>query len=189
MSKKNNKKKQNLNSEEILEDIVVEEDTSMNSRVSKLKKKIKDLEENKKDYLDGWQRAKADMINLKKEHEKQKKVFTDLGKESLLLDIIPILDNFEAAFSDKTWSEMPENWKVGIEYIQQQFLQVLDVNGVNIFGQKGDNFNVAIHHCMENENVDNTSEDGKITSVIQKGYMLKDRVVREAKVKVGQYKK
>jgi molecular chaperone GrpE (heat shock protein) len=66
-----------------------------------LKEKIKVLEGERNEYLDGWQRARAEMVNLKKSHLEEKKLFTSLGKESFLEDVIPILDNFDAAFSNK----------------------------------------------------------------------------------------
>ncbi len=89
------------------EEIIFENESPENFNLKKktdasFKKEIKKLKKEKAEYLEGWQRARAEMVNLKKQHTEEKKLFTALGKESFLLEIIPILDNFEAAFTDKT---------------------------------------------------------------------------------------
>lgn len=159
--------------------------SSGSKKKEKLKEKIKVLEQEKNEYLDGWQRARAEMVNLKKNHLEEKKLFTSLGKESLLKEIIPGLDNFDAAFSNKeAWEKVDEGWRVGVEYIYSQFKIILENNGVEQFGEVGEDFDEKKHLSVENIETGNENEDGKISEVIQKGYKMGDKILREAKVKV-----
>lgn len=186
MSKKN-KEKENM---EDIENIVFEEEAENSNNFKKktdlkLKETFKQLKIEKKEYLDGWQRARAEIINLKKVHEEEKKLFTSLGKESFLREIIPILDNFEAAFSNQeVWEKVDKNWRVGIEYIYQQFLEILINNGVEQTGKVGENFDEKIHSALENIITKDLQKNNQLAEIIQKGYKIKDKIIREAKVKI-----
>ncbi|PID83513.1 nucleotide exchange factor GrpE [Candidatus Campbellbacteria bacterium] len=170
------------------EDISIENEDELfdsQSEVKKLKKQIKNLQKEKEEYLIGWQKERADMVNLKKQTEEEKKLFTNLGKESLLLEIIPVLDNFEAAFSNKeAWEKVDEAWRKGVEYIYTQFLSILENNGVSQFGEVGDNFDESKYLSIEVEKTNDESKDHTVSEVIQKGYTFKDKVIKEAKVKI-----
>ncbi len=106
------KKDKKIEEENIEEIEFVEENEKVSGFGSKkseqkLKEKIKILESEKTEYLDGWQRARAEMANLKKQHSEEKKLFTTIGKESMISEIIPSLDNFDAAFSNKeAWEKV-----------------------------------------------------------------------------------
>ena len=133
------------------------------------------------EYLLGWQRAQADLQNLKKRHDEERALFTGLGKEALLRDLIPMIDNFEAAFSNKdAWESVDQNWRVGIEYIYQQFLEVLSNNGIESYGTIGDKFDSLLHEPIESE-----GEGAVVKEVRQKGYKMGEKVVRPAKVVVA----
>lgn len=192
MDEKENKNEEfeiEIEQEENTEEVVMEDGDEIESSVKKLKEKIKKLETEKKEYLDGWQRVKADMVNLKKQHADEKKMFTQIGKESLLSEIIPVLDNFDAAFLNKeAWEQTPETWRTGIEYIYNQFLKILEENGVTRYGQEGDEFDANIHQPLEVEETDDETMDNKVSQIIQAGYKIGERVVREAKVKIKQKK-
>lgn len=130
----------------------------------------------------GWQRATADLQNLKKRHEEERAMFTAIGKESLLRDLIPMMDNFEAAFSNKeAWEAVDQNWRVGVEYIYNQFQEVLSNNGIESIGKVGETFNAQLHESIESH-----GDSEEITEVRQKGYKMGDRVIRPAKVVLGQ---
>lgn len=133
------------------------------------------------EYLAGWQRSQADIKNMQKRHEDEKKMFTTLGKEALLQDLIPVLDNFDAAFrNSEVWESVDENWRRGIEYIHTQFVTALEDNGVVAYGAEGDSFDANLHEPVESE-----GDGATVTQVLQKGYKIGDRVIRPAKVKLG----
>ena len=171
------------------DDFVVEELAQKKTFGGKNKKdadKLKKCQEEKQEYLDGWQRARAEVANLKKVHAEEKLLFTTLGKQQIVEDLIPMLDNFQAAFSNKNaWEQVPETWRVGVEYIYKQFIETLQNNGVEEFGSVGDEFNNELHEAVEMVSGDeNDAKAGTVTEVIQSGYKIKDRIVRPAKVKV-----
>ncbi len=162
-----------------------EQEYTLGGLSKKDKEKIERLEAERQEYLDGWQRARAELVNAKKQYEEERRLFVGIGKQSILEEIIPILDNFEAAFSNKeAWDATPETWRIGIEYIYKQFITVLEDHQVKVFGLEGDEFNPEKHESLEMVATEEESKRNKIMSIIQKGYALGDKIVRPAKVKV-----
>jgi molecular chaperone GrpE len=102
----------------------------------------------------------------------------------LLDQIIPVLDNFDSAFSGSAWENVDSNWRIGIEYIYNQFVKILEENDVVAFGEAGEEFDENIHHSVEIEENEDREKSGKISKVLMRGYKIKDRIVREAKVKI-----
>jgi molecular chaperone GrpE len=177
---------ESLGAEEVLFEPEPEEMTLSGSS-KKDKEKIQKLEAEKQEYLDGWQRARAELVNAKKQYEDERKLFVGIGKQSILEDLIPVLDTFDAAFSNKqVWEALPETWRVGVEYIHKQFLSVLENHGVKTFGNEGDVFDALKHEPLEIVPTDDESMKNKLMVVIQKGYSSGEKIIRPAKVKVGE---
>lgn len=178
---------------EEIEEVVFEDENAKQTGFdkksdSKLKKELKQLKEEKKEYLDGWQRARAELANLKKQHAEEKKLFTILGREAFLLDIFPILDNFEAAFSNKeAWEKVDKNWRVGIEHIYNQFIKILEENGIEQIGEVGESFDEKLHSSTGSVETKDKEKDHTVAEIIQSGYKLSEKIIREAKVKVFEY--
>ncbi|GMQ94974.1 MAG: nucleotide exchange factor GrpE [Patescibacteria group bacterium] len=164
----------------------IEEDPA--GSIKKLREKLKSCTKEKREYLEGWQRAKADFINAKKGNEARVKELSDFAKEELITDILPAIDSFEMAFADtKTWEAVEKNWRKGIEYIHSQLLAALESNGLKQTDPRGETFNPALHSSVELVKTNTKADDGKVVEVVQKGYELNGKIVRAAKVKVGQY--
>src|SRR5206468_853289 len=112
------------------DDIILEEtdeEGNTGDAVKKLREKLKIAVAEKQQYLDGWQRAKADFVNYKKREAEERERFIKFGNESLLLDIIPTLDNFDLAFGNKeAWEKADKNWRAGIEYIYSELVKTLE---------------------------------------------------------------
>ena len=153
----------------------------------KLREKLKKCVAEKQEYLDGWQRSKAELINAKRDFEEQKKDFVKFAKGDLVSQILPVLDSFDMAF--KNTEGVPEQWLKGVEYIYNQMLVVLEENGVKQINPEGQKFDVALHNAVEMVKVDDKKKNSIILEVVQKGYELNGKILREAKVKVGEYKK
>ena len=175
--------------EEHVEDIVIEEEnpeTTFGGKKKKDKDKLQKLIEEKQEYLDGWQRARAEMANLKKVHAEEKLMFTTIGKQSLLDELVPMLDNFDAAFKDKdAWEQVPETWRIGVEYIHKQFVETLENNGVGVFGEVGDEVNTEMYERVEMI-AGEEGDKNKVIKVLQKGYKIGDKIIRPARVHVGE---
>jgi molecular chaperone GrpE len=172
-------------------DIVSEEEDELSiSFVKKLKEKIKKLETEKTEYMDGWQRERADFVNYKKRVEGEKLEVIKYSNENLVSDIIPVLDSFDMAFSNKeAWEKVDKNWRVGVEYIYTQLVKVLGENGLKEMNPLGEKFDPKFHVAEEHIETDDEKKDGVIVTVKKKGYMLNDRVVVAPNVVVAEYKK
>lgn len=197
-SKKKNNKEAELTGAIDEEVTVVPDRDVMNERgeegdghavaLGKLKKKLVVCEGERQEYLDGWQRAKADFVNARREEEETRKKLFSLAKEDVLFSFLPIADSFLSAFRNKESLEnVPEVWRKGVEYIHAQFSKVLRENGVREFGREGDTFDPVVHESVESIRTSYEAENGKIAEVLQKGYEFDGKVIRAARVKVGEY--
>lgn len=185
-----NDQDENIEIEEIEEIEEMEEmEESLEDKIKKIKEKLKNCENEKKEYLDGWQRSKAELINFKRGVELSKKELILFANESLILEIITVLDSFDMAFSNKTqWEKVDENWRKGVEYIHSQLLNTLKNFGVEIINPIGEKFNPAFHISSGSIDIDNEKNDHVILDVLQSGYNLNGKNVRPSKVKIGIYK-
>lgn len=146
-----------------------------------------DFETKAAEYLAGWKRALADLENYRKRSEEEKQSFVKFAHADVLLQILPVLDNFKRAANhvptggDETnWT----NWSNGVKAIEKQFEQVLEANGVTQIPVKiGEAFNPTIHEALMSEESDQPADT--ITAEIEPGYTLNGRVIRPAKVKVS----
>lgn len=158
--------------------------------VKKLREKIKRLEEKNQEYLTGWQKERADSVNLRKRLEEEKKDFAKFAKEDVATEIIPVLDSFESAFRNKEiWEKVDENWRKGVEYIHNQLINILGNHGVFVIDPLGEKFDPQRDEAVSSATVENQEDDHKIMEVISIGYRLHDKIIRPPKVKVGEYKK
>jgi molecular chaperone GrpE len=156
------------------------------------KKELTELEKalNERDeYLAGWQRAKADFSNAKKRWEEEIKSYRTVANEGLIEELLPVLQSFEMAFSNKeAWEKADKNWRSGVEYIYGQLRGVIEQNGVKELNPIGEKFDPAIHEAMKYEPVEDKSKFGTVISVIEKGYILGSKLIRPAKVVVAEQK-
>ncbi len=173
------------------DDVVVEDEIEApEAIVKKLKDKIKTLEKEKQEYMNGWQRERADLINYKKRVENEKIEVVKYANEGLLEEITQVLDSFEMAFSNKeAWEKVDKNWRVGVEYIHTQLLKILDDNNFKTMNPLGEKFDPKFHTAVEHIFTDDEKKDGIIIEVKKKGYILNDRVMKAAQVVVAEYKK
>lgn len=146
------------------------------------------IEENLKEETDendllkeSFARLQADFVNYKRRTEQEKSDYLDLGVSKVIIDILPIVDNFERALEVKEDSKFYE----GVEMIYTQIKGLLDKNGVEEIESLNEKFDPNIHHAVFVEEVDGLDSD-IVTEVLQKGYRLGEKVLRPAMVKVSQ---
>jgi molecular chaperone GrpE len=177
------------------EDIVYESDTTTDGDVSfdyknKIKKLREDLEacqKEKQEYLDGWQRTKADFVNYKKRTDEEKKEIIKYATKEFVLEIIPAIDNFEHAFRDKTnWEKVPVEWRQGVEFIYSELKETLVRHGVTEINPLNETFDPKLHNSIDLVPVTEAEKDGKIVEVVQKGYSFGDKIIRHPNVRVGE---
>lgn len=172
------------------EEIVSEEDENTPRLLSKLREKLKECEGEKQEYLNGWQRAKADFVNFKKRSEEERKEFIKFANWRLIEEIIPTLESFEMAFSNrKVWESLPIEWRNGIEYIHSQLLSVLKSNGLEeLSPAKGEKFDPNIHIAESSIPAFDKKEDNVIIQIVKKGYRLNGKIIMPPRVIVAEYK-
>lgn len=162
---------------EDLDDSVVAEEHAQES-ISKLKGKLKAAEEKAKEYLDGWQRAQADFANLRRRDEEAKIEFIKFAKLSLVEELIPVLDSFNIALS---------SGHKDFEPLYNQLVGVLKANGLEELDPLIVAFSPHEHEALGVVKTEKKEEDHKVIEVLQKGYKLNGRVIRPAKVKIGEF--
>ena len=171
------------------EEFVSEEENGTDT-IKKLREKLSVALKEKQEYLDKWQRDAAEFKNIRKRDQEDNDRFRKYAVEGILSEILPVLESFNMAFSNKeAWEKVDKNWRVGVEYIANQLKGVLESNGLKELNPLGETFNPSLHEAVEFKEVNKESENQKITSVIQKGYSLQDRVLKAPKVVVGEFKK
>jgi molecular chaperone GrpE len=142
------------------------------------------------EYLTGWQRAKADLINARKRDEADRNEFVKFANERLIEGLIPVLESFELAMSNKeSWEKVDKNWRVGVEYIYSQLKKALEDSGLTELKPLNQKFDHAIHEAASYEPVVDEKLNHIVIRVIQNGYDLNGKLMRPAKVVVGDFKK
>lgn len=132
--------------------------------------------------VDGWQRSQADFQNYKKRVERDGEMMRANMKGDIVRKILPVLDDLERAMQNRPTDE---SWANGIELIVRKFQNVLDSEGVKKIEAEGLEFNPNFHEAVSNEPSDEV-ESGHVIAVVQNGYMLGERVIRPALVRVAQ---
>ncbi|TSC68259.1 MAG: molecular chaperone GrpE [Parcubacteria group bacterium Gr01-1014_72] len=158
--------------------------------VKKLKEKLAVCEKERQEYLDGWQRAKADLVNARKRDEEERREFVKFANEQLVGELLPVLESFEMAMGNRAvWEKADKNWRTGVEYIYSQLKKALADSGVEEINPVGQKFDPALHEPAEFVSVDDEKNDRAILAVIQKGHSLNGKVLKAPKVRVGEYRK
>ena len=152
--------------------------------IEELKKQLADCQKKRDEYLAGWQRARADFLNHKKEEVARMEELLKFSNLELILKILPILDNFNLAEKKIPENlEKEENVK-GILQIKKQILDFLKQYGIEEMETIGKKFDPNFHDAKEMMEVKN-KDSGIILEEIQKGYTIQGQVLRPAKVKVA----
>jgi len=151
------------------------------AKMQKLRDELEKVKAERQEYLDGWQRAKADAVNTRKDLLASAERQGARAKESFIEDIIPALDGFDLAAGSPSWESVDSGWRSGIDQIRNQLLDVLQRHGVERYGKVGDKFDHALHEAVQ-EADDMPGEPGTILRILRYGYKTGTRVLRPAQV-------
>ena len=147
-----------------------------------LKKQLIEKEALIEDYYNRLARAQADYENLKRRMNEEREKLTNYAAENLITGILPVLDNFQRALENQ--KDCSDEFVAGVEMIYKQLQDVLKKDGVEEMNPLGEDFDPNKHEAViqvESEEY----EENKIIEVLRKGYILKDKVIRPAMVKVA----
>ncbi len=154
------------------------------ARAEDLEAQLARAREDAQKYLANWQRAEADFQNYKRRAEQERDESRRFGLASLIINVLPILDDFERAFGSLDARLAGLTWFEGIYHIYRKLQQTLQNAGVAAIEAEGQPFDPRFHEAVAHADGD----DGKVLAEVQRGYKLHDRVLRPAMVVVGKGK-
>jgi len=152
------------------------------AKLQKVKAELKACRTERQEFLDGWQRMKADVANKTKEESARFARAKERAVEDFFESLLPALDSFDAAMQGTAWQTVDNTWRVGVEYIHTQFVEALRAQGIERYGKAGDMFDIALHEAAKEES---GPVPGVIVSIERAGYKIGERVIRAARVVVS----
>jgi molecular chaperone GrpE len=150
------------------------------TKIQKVKDELEAAKKEKQGYLDGWQRSKADYVNLIKRAEEERKSAKIAGLEKAAEALLPALDALERS---KAHGEIPDGFQGVAKQLESGFASL----GLTAIGEIGEQFDPTYHEALAQDKAESQDEDDKITAVLEKGYKIGDRVIRPAKVRVSHF--
>jgi molecular chaperone GrpE len=154
---------------------------AVKAKLAKLKEELEQVKKERAEYLDGWQRCKAESVNSRREADEARVRAGQIGRENFILDLLPALDSFDMAMHGEAWQKVDASWRTGVESIRSQIEKVLQDNNVEAFGVPGDQFDPALHEPVQEEE---GGERHTIARVFRRGYRLQGRIIRPAQVAI-----
>lgn len=164
-------------------ELIPDEETTgpdFQAKIKKVKEELKKCETERKEYLDGWQRAKADHINYKKDEGKRFEDLAQFVTAGFIQDILPVLDSFDLALGHRLAPDVEK----GVLLIKSQFEDVLKKRGLEqIKVLPGEEFNPEKHESIGE--MESNQPAGTIAEEVQRGYTLRGRVLRPVRVRLS----
>lgn len=155
-------------------------ESRFDAKATKLKKELDTAKAERQEYMDGWQRAKADYVNALKRFEDEKKGAVSRGVVKATEAFIPVMDSLARAESA---GEIPE----AFQGIAKQLHDAAKSLGLAQFGEAGEAFDPNLHEALGQDVAASQKEDDTITAVLEKGWKTGESVVRPAKVRVAHF--
>jgi molecular chaperone GrpE len=163
----------------------LEQETKAGAPDKPLEQQLEEEREKAQSYLANWQRAAADFQNFKRRVEQEREEVGRLASAAFIINLLPLIDDIERALQNIDARLAGLTWVDGIRLIHRKFQALLEMNGVTEIEADGQTFDPTVHEAV----MFGEGEEGKVTSVVQKGYRLGGRVLRPAMVVVGQAKR
>lgn len=161
--------------EEVVEEVALDEN----------EQKIAELEAKLAEQEDRYLRLRADYDNMVRRNKLDREAAEKFRAQSLLTDLIPVLDNLDRALQVEVTSEEATSLYTGVEMVYRQFIDATAKEGLEVIASEGEPFDPNFHQAVMQEQ-DSEKESGIVLRELQKGYKLKDRVLRPAMVSVNE---
>jgi len=187
------KKAKNLGQQQPVEETMPVEETPVEATevqrevpeaLAALQKELDECRAKTDEYLDGWQRSRAEFANYKKRIERDQVQAYQTAAGSVIKQFLDVLDDLDRALKSRPVEGEGAVWAAGIDLIYRKLVTILDGQGVKIMETEGQYFDPNLHDALTSEDC-SEMESGQIISVVQQGYMLGDRVLRPARVRVA----
>jgi molecular chaperone GrpE len=146
-----------------------------------LKQALTEEREKSAASLAGWQRAQADLMNYRRRAEQEKEEIGRFGNTTIMLSLLPILDDLERALTSIPDDLAKHSWVDGIRLIERKLQANLEAQGLSQIKALGEPFDPNLHEAM----MQGKGKEGTVVEEIEKGYKLNNRLIRPSKVVVG----
>ena len=154
--------------------------------LSESEQRIHELETSLKEQEDKFLRLYAEFDNFRRRSSREKiELMTTAGKDMILL-LLPVMDDFDRAVANNEQVEDPAALRDGFKLIQTKLSQLLESQGLKAIEAHHQPFDYELHEAIANLPVADENQKGKVIDQVEKGYYLNDKVIRYAKVVVGQ---
>ena len=157
------------------------DEAEFKAKPSSSKKALQQEKEKAEKYLANWQRAEADLVNYKKRTDQEKSEMAASNTAGIILNLLPVIDDFERAFESIPEEARSESWVEGMRLIERKLMSYLESIGLCKMEALGQLFDPNLHEAVCHIEGD----EGKIVEEFRTGYMLKDRLLRAPMVAVG----
>lgn len=152
--------------------------------VTVLNQELEEVKAREAEYLDGWQRARAELANARKRFQREREQAYANARADVLARLLPIVDDFERAFETLPHNLSDLTWIQGMALIQRKLQLLLEQDGVVAIEAVGQEFDPFLHQAVTHEPSE-TVPLGHVISELQKGYRLDERVLRPTMVRVS----
>jgi molecular chaperone GrpE len=165
------------------ETVATSEDVGqLSAEIEALKKQLAEAESKTAEYKDSWLRSQAEFQNFRKRLDRDNEMMHAMMKGDIIKQVLPVLDDLERALENRA----PEDpWANGIELVARKFQTILENEGVKKIEALGTEFDPNFHEAISHEPADG-AQSGHVIGVVRNGYMLGERVIRPALVRVAQ---
>lgn len=163
---------------------VIGEDLDLVDQLEDLKISLEEMEAKTEEYLDGWQRSRAEFANYKKRILREQAQIHQAARGEVIKLYLDIADDLERALEKKPAGGEGDIWATGIEIIFQKLISRLESEGIRPMDALGQEFDPNIHEAIMKEESEE-HESGQIIEVMQEGYWIGDKVLRPAQVRVA----
>ncbi len=136
------------------------------------------------EYLDGWQRSRAEFANYKRRVEREQSQVYQTASGAVIKRFLGVLDDLERALKNRSLTGDGASWADGIELVYRKLTAILESEGVKPMQTEGQMFDPNLHEAIVSE-VSDQHESGQIIEAVQQGYLLGDKVLRPARVRVA----
>jgi molecular chaperone GrpE len=154
----------------------------LSAEIEALNKKLADAASKASEYKDSWLRSQAEFQNYRKRIDRDSELTYLTLKGDIIKKILPVLDDLERALQNRSAEDA---WASGVELIARKFQNILESEGLKRIEALGAEFDPNFHEAISHEPADG-AKSGHVIGVVQNGYMLGDRVIRPALVRVAQ---
>lgn len=174
---------ENQESAEVEEELV--DDQPEEDKDESLEAKYQQLEAEKTELFEKYLRLQAEYDNYRKRTQREKAADLTYKSQKLATELLPVIDNFERALQTSSDDEAVKSFFEGMEMIYRNLLTVLEAEGIEVIPAVGEVFDPTMHQAVMQVQ-DDQYDSNIVVEELQKGYRLKDRVLRPAMVKVNQ---